>query len=222
MTPEFQHLLFIRHGETRGNLEQIAHGQSESPLNDRGIRQAQSTAEMLRGWDRQYHRVYTSPLDRAHHTGQHVATSLSLPIDIHDDLIEGFLGDWEGVTYQELSDFEFGKRSIKDDDFDGHNGESPNQLGRRVANAVESIRQKHPTENIIFVSHGAAIAHVLARLLGTRPAFGHQYLMHNAAVTEICFEANQDTPELLILNYHDHLPEDLKADPMRRDQNVAE
>ena len=32
--------MFVRHGETEGNQEQIAHGQSESPLNDRGIEQA--------------------------------------------------------------------------------------------------------------------------------------------------------------------------------------
>ena len=37
---EKQQFLFVRHGETVGNLDQIAHGQTESPLNDRGIRQA--------------------------------------------------------------------------------------------------------------------------------------------------------------------------------------
>ena len=61
----------------------------------------------------------------------------------------------------------------------------------------------------------------------TERVFGNQIKVFydendNCAVTEVCFEANQDTPELLTLNYHDHLPEDLKADPMRRDQNVAE
>ena len=48
---EKQQFLFVRHGETVGNQEKIAHGQTESPLNDRGIRQAQSTAAMLRTWD---------------------------------------------------------------------------------------------------------------------------------------------------------------------------
>ena len=91
---EKQQFLFVRHGETVGNLEKIAHGQSESPLNDRGIRQAQITAAMLREWETQYHRVYTSPLSRAHHTGQHIAEALGIPIDTHDDLVEGFLGDW--------------------------------------------------------------------------------------------------------------------------------
>jgi broad specificity phosphatase PhoE len=218
--PTIQHLLFVRHGETVGNLEQIAHGQSESPLNERGVRQAKLTAHMLRGWERDYHRVYTSPLSRAQHTGQHIASSLRLPIDTHDDLIEGFLGDWEGVTYQELDDFGFAKHSIKDDDFSGHSGESPNQLGNRVARAVSEIRGRHPDENIILVSHGAAIAHLIARLLDTRPAFGYQYLMHNSAVTELAFVDDSDKPELSTLNFHEHLPEDLKIDPTRSDRKT--
>lgn len=220
MSGSHQYLIFVRHGETVGNLEEIAHGQSESPLNERGIRQAASTAAMLASWDRAYHRVYTSPLSRAHHTGQHIAQSLGIPIAIHDDLMEGFLGDWEGITYQQLNDFGFAKRSIKDDDFSGHNGESPNQLGARMLRTVNEIRARHIDENIIIVSHGAAIAHLMARLLETKPAFGHQYLMHNAAVTELSFHPGTDLPEVETLNHYDHLPDDLKADPMRRDQNV--
>jgi len=209
--------MFVRHGETVGNLEQIAHGQSESPLNERGVRQAEITARMLREWEREYHRVITSPLGRAQQTGHHIARGLELPIDIHPDLAEGSLGDWEGVTYQELSEFGFAKRSIRDDDFREHRGESPNQLADRMARAVAEIRGWHRGQNLILVSHGAAIAHLLARLLGTRPAFGHQYLMHNSAVTELHFRDGDDRPELSTLNFHDHLPEELKVDPGRSD-----
>lgn len=211
---EKQQFLFVRHGETVGNLEKIAHGQTESPLNERGVRQAKITAAMLRDWDTVYHRVYTSPLSRAQHTGEHIAEALGLPIDTHDDLVEGFLGDWEGITYAELDQVGFARHSIRDDNFRGHNGESPNQLADRMANVLEEVRAQHPDENIIFVSHGAAIAHLLARLMDTTPAFGHQYLMHNSAVTEIAFGAGDDKPELSTLNFHEHLPEELRANPV--------
>jgi len=217
-----QHLLFVRHGETVGNLEKIAHGRSESPLNERGVRQAEITARMLGDWERDYHRVYTSPLSRARQTGASIADHLGLPIDTHDDLIEGSLGEWEGVTYQELDRLGFAKHSIRNDDFDGHRGESPNQLGHRVARAVGDIRSRHPEENLILVSHGAAIAHLIARLLGTRPAFGHQYLMHNSAVTELAFAHDRDKPELATLNFHEHLPEELKLDPTRNESEVRD
>lgn len=222
---EMQHLLLVRHGETVGNLERIAHGQTESPLNERGLEQAQRTAELLQSsWARDFDLVYASPLSRAHETARTIAAALDLPLHVHSNLVEGNLGDLEGVTYDELESFGFAKRSIKDDDFDGHNGESPNVLGTRMFDAIEEIRARHPHENIILVSHGAALAHYVARLLGTKPAFGHQYIMHNAAVSEICFDGDED-PQLTILNHHEHLPEHLKVDPTtakRRDRNDRE
>ena len=74
---DIQSLLFVRHGETIGNLEQIAHGQTESPLNHRGIQQATETAVMLVNWQRSYDLVYASPLSRAQHTGQIIAEALN-------------------------------------------------------------------------------------------------------------------------------------------------
>lgn len=210
--------MFIRHGETVGNREQIAHGQSESPLSDRGIEQARSTATMLNGWHNSYHRVYASPLSRARDTGRHISDELQLPFHIHEGLKEGSLGDWEGVTYEQLGEFEFARRAIRDDDFDGHNGESPNQLAERVMAAIDEIRSDHSGENIIIVSHGAAISHAMSSLLGTKPVFGYQYMMHNSAVTEISFSP---TPVLQQLNFHDHLPEHLKIDPASPDQKVS-
>lgn len=214
-----QHLLLVRHGETVGNLEQIAHGQTESPLNPRGIRQVEETASMLSNWERRYAMVYASPLSRAQHTAQIIADALGLPLHTHDDLKEGSLGEWEEVTYDELEQLGFARKSIRDDDFVGHGGESPNQLGQRVMTAVEQIRQAHPGENIIIVSHGAAIAHLLARVLQTSPAFGYQYLMHNAAVTEVQFTRDKE-PEMTAFNRYEHLSAELRADPLRRDQNV--
>lgn len=207
------HLMFVRHGETVGNIEQIAHGQSESPLNDRGRKQAAFTAEMLTSWETPYHRVYASPMSRAQDTGKKISEALGLPIHFHEGLKEGFLGDWEGITYKQLADFEFGKKSMMDDDFTGHNGESPNQLANRMIKAISEIRDAHAGENIIFVSHGAAIAHALSQLLGTKPVFGHKYIMHNSAVTEISL---QPEPSIVQLNYHEHIPNELKIDPTKK------
>ncbi|MFT5011366.1 MAG: broad specificity phosphatase PhoE [Patiriisocius sp.] len=207
------HLMFVRHGETVGNIEQIAHGQSESPLNDRGKQQVAFTAEMLTNWETPYHRVYASPMSRAHDTGLKISEALGLPIHLHEGLKEGFLGDWEGITYKQLSDFEFAKKSIMDDNFKGHNGESPNQLANRMFKAINEIRADHADENIIIVSHGAAIAHALSLLLGTKPMFGHKYIMHNSAVTEISL---QPEPNIVRLNYHEHIPNELKVDPTKQ------
>lgn len=212
--PRVRHLLLVRHGETEGNLEEIAHGRSESPLNDRGVRQAMLTGRFLKDWQRDYHRVFTSPLSRARDTGRHIAEALELPTAVHDDLVEACLGDLEGVTYEELEAFGYARKSIRDDDFQGHNGESPNQLAARMVQTVEEIHLRHPDENLIVVSHGAALSHLIARLMQTRPVFGPQYIMRNSAVTELTF--SEGSPELSTFNFHEHLPEDLTGAPRRR------
>ena len=211
-----QHLLLIRHGETQGNREQIAHGQTESPLNERGRKQAQSTAEMLCGWERVYDKIYCSPLSRAHDTAKAISDALGLPISVHSGLMESDLGDLEGVTYKELYEFGYAEHSIRDDDFAGHNGESPRALADRIEESILEICSLHPNENLIIVSHGGAIAHLIARLTGSKPAFGPQFIMHNAAITEIILPENA-APKIIVLNHHDHLPEEFKIDPTQGD-----
>ena len=213
-----QHLLLVRHGETQGNREQIAHGQTESPLNEHGIKQAQSTAEMLLGWERGYDKIYCSPLSRAHDTAQAISDALGLPISVHSGLMESNLGDLEGATYKELYEFGYAKHSILDDDFAGHNGESPRAVADRIEQSLLEIRALHPNENLIIVSHGSAIAHLIARLTGSKPAFGPQFIMHNAAITEIIFPEDSD-PEIIVLNHHEHLPAEFKIDPTQGDFN---
>ena len=164
------------------------------PLNQRGIAQAHATGKKsLRGivvWQNLH-----EPLSRAKDTGSIIKEKLGIPLEVVEGLIEGFLGILENATYQELGEFGFGTKSLKDDDFSEHKGESPNQLGDRIFRTVERIRDSHPGENLIIVSHGAAIAHYLAKALQTRPAFGHQYLMHNAGITELSFD-EINRPEL--------------------------
>lgn len=209
-----QHLLLVRHGETEGNREQIAHGQTESPLNEHGVKQAQSTADVLLGWDRDYDTIYCSPLSRAHDTAQAIADTLGLDINVHQGLIESNLGDLEGVTYKELYEFGYAKHSIIDDDFTGHNGESPRAVADRMEQSLREIRTLHPNQNLIIVSHGSAIAHLIARLTDSEPAFGPQFIMHNAAITEIILLEDAD-PEIIVLNHREHLPAEFKIDPKK-------
>jgi len=209
-----QHLLFIRHGETIANEQQLAYGVTESPLNEKGIAQAQAVGQCLKSWPTPYHRILSSPLERARHTAELVNLPLNLDIEIDPGLIECDLGDWEGITYQQMHDFGYAMHSIKDDTFEGHGGESPNAVYTRVNETLERAIARYPNQNLIFVSHGSAIAHGLAALLKTRPKFGYQYLMHNGAITEVVLTS---APEILTLNNFEHLPAALRAESGRPD-----
>lgn len=212
------YVLFVRHGETVGNREQIAHGQWESPLTDTGRQQAACTAEFIASLDPPFDAVYASPLSRAHDTAAIIAERLGLAVQVHPGLKEGHLGVLEGVTYGELEAFGFPKRAIADDHFDAHEGESPFQLATRVAAALHEIRSAHHGRRVVVVSHGTAISHVLAYLTRKRPLFGPQYIMHNGAVTELDFH---DEPRLGRINMHQHMPRALRTAPPRRERRQA-
>jgi len=211
-----QRFLFVRHGETIANQQQLAYGITESPLNRKGIAQAHSTGERLATWTSDYHRILTSPLGRAQETAAIINEYLKLPLEINPGLIECDLGSWEGITYESMFNYQYAAKSIQDDHFCEHGGESPETVYNRVSDCLEQMKSCYPDENLIFVSHGSAIAHGMAAIMGTRPKFGYQYLMHNGAITEV---ALQPEPELLMLNDFSHLPEALKT-PKDRPDNV--
>ena len=200
--------MLVRHGETVGNREKIAHGQSESPLTATGRLQARYTAEFLASLGEPFDRVYSSPLSRAQETARVIAEHHALPVHTHPGLMEGHLGVLEGVTYSALREFGFARRAIADDNFVEHKGESPRSLALRVANAIAEIKTQHAGERIVVVSHGGAISHCLAYLNNESPIFGPQYIMHNGAATELHYE---DKPRLGRFNMHAHIPLALRA-----------
>lgn len=61
-------IFLIRHGETAWNSEGIFRGQSEIPLNERGLQQARATGEYLQAIN--FDAVFCSPLSRARQTAE--------------------------------------------------------------------------------------------------------------------------------------------------------
>ena len=63
------HLLLIRHGETDWNNERRIQGHTDTPLNERGIEQAEKLAARLCSGEK-INALYSSPLARAQEQGR--------------------------------------------------------------------------------------------------------------------------------------------------------
>ena len=87
---------FMRHGETDWNRRSVYMGQTDIPLNEFGIQQAQQAVKLLEGIE--FTSIASSSLLRAIHTAQIIAEKVSKPITIIDDLKECSLGTLEGLT----------------------------------------------------------------------------------------------------------------------------
>lgn len=95
-------LLLIRHGETSHNAGQIALGREDVPLNERGLRQADSIGAALQ--NEPITAIYSSPLQRAKATAAPLAKSLDLMVEIEDGLIEMDVGEVENQTFAEIAE----------------------------------------------------------------------------------------------------------------------
>jgi broad specificity phosphatase PhoE len=147
-------ILMARHGETDWNRERRFQGHADPPLNEAGRQQARELADALAGSG--VTAVYSSPLARARQTAETVAEALELPLETHAALREVDVGSWEGLTRDEVEQrFPVGfQRWFVDFGHGWDDGESYDDLGRRVLAGLLELAARHTNERILVVSHG--------------------------------------------------------------------
>lgn len=176
-------ILLARHGETDWNCEGRFQGHADPPLNDAGRAQAsQLAAELV---DDELAAVYSSPLRRAFETAAVVAAGHGLtPIEL-DALREVDVGSWQGLTRDEV-EARFPDQFARWLDYGQGwaDGESYDEMGRRVVAALLELGAEHDGERILAVTHGGPIraafafadgsTHAEARRLG--PTIGNVFV----------------------------------------------
>jgi alpha-ribazole phosphatase len=155
-------LLLIRHGQTEWNVECRWQGQTDVPLNLKGIEQAAQLAQRLQssGLDA----IYSSDLCRALQTAQILAETVELPVIVDARLREVYQGEWEGMLVSEIEQRDPAKFQLRFENplaFTTPGGETTLQVQERVLSAVQEILAKHSGETVAIVSHGFVIALLL-------------------------------------------------------------
>ena len=97
-------LYLVRHGETDWNAKGILMGQTDIPLNDTGIQQAEALRNKIAARGLEFDAVYASPLQRTAKTAEIIAPDF--PIIFHDALKERGIGQLAGHPTSELFDNE--------------------------------------------------------------------------------------------------------------------
>src|SRR5262245_22154788 len=140
-------LILIRHCETDTNAAMRYGGQANVPLNERGRAQAQATgARLARGGAAA---LYTSDLARALQTAEIIGAALGLTPQPLPELREIDIGQWEGLTPEELyRRFPDQMQAFERDPARPvrSGGESYAQLQQRALVALEAIRAAQPGE----------------------------------------------------------------------------
>jgi broad specificity phosphatase PhoE len=162
-------ILLARHGETDWNRQGRFQGHADPPLNETGRAQAAELAAELEGVE--LAAVYSSPLGRALETAQVVAAEHGLEPVAVDALREVNVGSWEGLTRAEV-EARFPEQLARWLDYDQgwEDGESYEEMGRRVVAALLELAAAHEDERILAVTHGGPIRAAFAFADGTSHA----------------------------------------------------
>ena len=178
-------VLLVRHGQTFGNVEQTFCGHTDTELTPLGIAQAEALGRRLKG--QKIDAAYASDLSRARMTAQHaLAQSHPLPIQLDADLREMHYGEWEGLAGAALRE---SHKDLLRDFFlcraPAPGGETVAQIRDRTAGAVRRIAAAHIGQTVLVVSHGNAIAALLAEMLQMPIESSWSFAVENTSLTRM-------------------------------------
>jgi broad specificity phosphatase PhoE len=200
-------LLLVRHGESAANAEGRLQGQFDSPLSDRGRVQAQAVAHRLGRELREPAAIYTSDLSRASETAEIISEQLELPVVLDPRLREYDFGVLNGIIWRETESlypevwrsFQHGSDPVP---IPGEEGRRA--FRKRLATALTSIHDRHAQEGwVVVVTHGGALAAIMADLLGLEPGWPRPFWFDNASLSIV--EYHSRGPVISRLNDVCHL-----------------
>lgn len=176
----------VRHGQTDWNLTRRFQGQTDIPLNETGLQQAQNLAEKLQ--EETFDAVFSSDLLRASRTAECIAKGRHLAVKKDIRLREICQGEWEGMNLDEV----IAKYKV-DPTVEGRDpvnarapgGESVAEVAARMSEAVDEISKQYPQGKILVVSHGVAVAAMYCAANQIPMEKHHEYIPENATPTVI-------------------------------------
>lgn len=154
-------VLLLRHGQSEWNALSRWQGTADSPLSELGRQQARFVGSVLAASTHGFEAVWASDLSRAAETASIVGAALGLgPVQIEPRLREAHVGEWEGMTSEQISAawpgfLEAQRRPPGFEPFDA--------VVDRVVPAVLAISASAPT--VLAVAHSGVIR-TLVRHLG--------------------------------------------------------
>lgn len=170
-------VLMLRHGQTDWNDAGRFQGSADIPLNAAGLEQARQAAELM--VDEGVSAIVSSDLQRAATTAQILGERLGLPVRLDPRLQEINVGQWEGLTPQEIADRDPQHWIPLTQGRDGRHsatGETATGSGRRVADAVAEYAASLTEEDtLVVVGHGLTTRVAAMLLIGLGYPDAHRF-----------------------------------------------
>ena len=203
-------LILVRHGQTEWNNNGRYQGQSNVPLSETGRRQAKLLAKSFPV--KQLDAIYTSDLDRAKETAECVGEKFGVAVYPEKAFRELSFGDWEGLTYKEISSRwskEAEKLFTAPDELVIPHGETFQELQKRALDKIHLLYEKHIDQTVAVFAHGAINKTILAGLMHIPLHYLWSLRQDNTAVNILRLDDGYVMVELI--NGTSHLTDEFKT-----------
>ena len=204
-------LLLIRHGVTAWNREQRLQGHSDVQLNTDGHIQAARMASRLAQAETPLKAIYSSDLQRARSTAEAIAAPLGLSVRPTTLLRETMLGDWEGLTAEDIvarGDEAHWLRYRTDAYLHRPpRSESMEQVWERMSRAYADIREEFAEGDVAVVGHGGSLRVLLCEALNAPiTSMKHLYLSNaGLSIIEEAGPLERRVRRVVLMNDTSHL-----------------
>lgn len=205
--PMIHHIIFLRHGQSTANRDQILQGQMDSPLSEQGLREAELLANYWKSEGVMFDLIISSPLKRAFDTARVISQFLSILIEPDQNWKERNFGKAEGHSYDDVRAMrkEIDSYSIFEPAFE--DGESEWDLNIRAGEAIRTLIRR-PAGNYLVVTHGSIFNAVLNVILGIPPRTSSdrtRFQVMNSAYSTLEYDGDLRRWSILSLNCTRHL-----------------
>jgi broad specificity phosphatase PhoE len=203
-------LLIVRHGQTAWNKDEHFRGRADLVLDETGQRQAEAVAKRLAA-NYQPAVVLSSPLQRTKQTATSITHHLGQIVQPETALIDLDYGEFTGLSpaEAEMRFPEFYRTWLNVPHIVRFpQGESLDEVRRRVSDLVCQITDRYPNEQVVLVTHLVVCQVLLCSLLGIHNGYFNHFQIDPASLT-VC-EADYQRGVLVTVNDTCHLPTTLE------------
>jgi broad specificity phosphatase PhoE len=184
-------IYLVRHGETEWTKSGQHTGLTDKPLTEQGKHEAALLKRHLMHIP--FTKVLTSPLKRALETCELAGFSKQLEID--PNLVEWNYGDYEGLTYAEITKQRPNWNLFNDG---VPNGETCEQISARADRVLHKIAKIDG--NVALFSSGHILRVLTARFLGHSVSMGRNFLLFPASISILSYARKDPVVQLWNLN----------------------
>jgi 2,3-bisphosphoglycerate-dependent phosphoglycerate mutase len=203
-------IIFLRHGESVGNLENRFQGHADFPLTETGRAQANALAFRWQEEGCIFDLIISSPLARARETAEIIRTRLDVLLEFEPDWMEINNGLLAGMNDEEAD------RTVPRPQFMtpfthyGKTGESRWELYLRAGRAVQHLLDR-PLGRYLVVAHGGILNMTMYAILGIplqADFSGPRFMFDNTTFASFTYEPEHHNWHLLNFDNRPHWKEE--------------